>query len=178
MPWPGGSLFQYYVERLSGLLVNAIGYENPLCSLIVPRALSSSILLEAVCAVSALHRSSHAEGDERTTYQAEATGYYVRAMSDLRDLIPQVSSSRDDTMPLDSGQLEIALLSSIFLCKYEIIKDGVHDWRRHLQGIETLAQLLGGDASTASMPDILRFTQSLYVRQSFICPRAQKADTK
>jgi hypothetical protein len=119
------------------LLVNAIGYENPLCSLIVPRVLSSSHLLQAVCAVSALHRASHAEGDARTTYQAEATGYYVRAMSALRDLIPQVTLQQDDTVSNDSGRLEVALLSSIFLCKYEIIKDGVHNWRRHFQGIET-----------------------------------------
>jgi hypothetical protein len=154
-------LFQYYVERLSGLLVNAIGHENPLRSLIVPRVLSSPLLLQIVCAVSALHRSRCADGDERRTYQMEATGYYVRALSDLRGLIPHVPWPQGDTLPNDSRLLQIVLLSSIFLCKYEIIKDGVTHWRRHLEGIESFSQLLDGGAWAASMPDIMEFAQSL-----------------
>ncbi|RDL38692.1 uncharacterized protein BP5553_03032 [Venustampulla echinocandica] len=155
MSGPERWLFQYYVERLSGLLVNAIGHENPLRSLIVPRLLSSPLLLQTVCAVSALHRSSYADGDERTTYQTAATGYYVQALADLRDLILQ-----GDTLLSDSGLLQIVLLSSIFLCKYEIIKDGVTSWRRHLEGLESFSRLLEGDAWGASMPDIMVFSQS------------------
>ncbi|KAB5566306.1 fungal-specific transcription factor domain-containing protein [Coniochaeta sp. 2T2.1] len=146
-------LFQYYVERLSGLLVNAIGHENPLQSLIVPRVLSSPLLLRTVCAVSALHRSSYAQ-DGGTMFQTEATGYYVRALSDLREHVPLLHGKDN------SGLLQTVLLSSIFLCKYEIIKDGVTNWRRHLKGIESFCQLLGGDGSAAPMPDVMEFAQS------------------
>ncbi|KAB5582955.1 fungal-specific transcription factor domain-containing protein [Coniochaeta sp. 2T2.1] len=146
-------LFQYYVERLSGLLVNAIGHDNPLQSLIVPRVLSSPLLLRTVCAVSALHRSSYAQ-DGETKYQTEATGYYVRALSDLREHVPFLHGKNNSVL------LQTVLLSSIFLCKYEIIKDGVTNWRRHLKGIESFCQLLGGDGSAASIPDVMEFAQS------------------
>ena len=152
-------LFQYYIEKLSGLLVNAVGYENPLQSLIVPRVLSSPLLLRTVCSVSALHRSSCAEGDEANKYQTEATRYYVWALSDLREHVPLLYGKSN------TGLLQTVLLSSIFLCKYEIIKDGVTNWRRHLKGIESLCQLLGDRDSFGPMTDIMEFARSLYVTE-------------
>lgn len=199
---------QYYLERLSNVLVNANSRVNPLKSLILPRIASSSLLLDAICATAAVHRSSSSEVD-RSEYATMATRYYVRVLSAVRELIPRVSSSSsgsgsvsgraidlitdgeesnpvdDDTeMGGDDGgssskgkgkgkaknkrnmaiedkdTAEMAILASIFLCKYEIIKDGVENWRFHLRGIESLCQSLDADQA-ASMSETLAYVRSL-----------------
>ena len=148
------SLFHYYVARLSGLLVNAIGYDNPLQSLIVPRATSSQLLLHTICAVSALHRSHYSAGHDKTLDETRATGYYVRSLAALKELMPTIS-------PTDHPMVQNALLSSVFLCKYEIIKDGVSSWRRHLDGIQSLSRLLDKESQGCSARSLDRFANSL-----------------
>ncbi|PTB70239.1 hypothetical protein BBK36DRAFT_1173612 [Trichoderma citrinoviride] len=199
---------QYYLERLSNVLVNANSRVNPLKSLILPRIASSSLLLDAICATAAVHRSSASEVD-RSEYATMATRYYVRVLSAVRELIPRVSSSSsgsgsvsgrtrdlltdgDASIPMDDGDdiagdddgsssskgkgkgkaknkrntaiadkdtAEMAILASIFLCKYEIIKDGVENWRFHLRGIESLCQSLDADQA-ASMSETLTYVRS------------------
>ncbi|ETS03298.1 hypothetical protein M419DRAFT_75762 [Trichoderma reesei RUT C-30] len=199
---------QYYLERLSNVLVNANSRVNPLKSLILPRISSSSLLLDAICATAAVHRSSASEVD-RSEYATMATRYYVRVLSAVRELIPRVSSSKsgsgsgsgramdlitdgNEASPVDDGSdigeddaasssgkgkgkgkaknnrskaiedkdtAEMAILASIFLCKYEIIKDGVENWRLHLRGIESLCQSLDADQA-ASMSETLTYVRS------------------
>ncbi|KAK1255700.1 hypothetical protein MKX07_007959 [Trichoderma sp. CBMAI-0711] len=201
---------QYYLERLSNVLVNANSRVNPLKSLILPRISSSSLLLDAICATAAVHRSSASEVD-RSEYATMATRYYVRVLSAVRELIPRVSSSNksgsgsgsssvsgramdlitdgNEASPVDDGSdigeddagssgkgkgkgkikrskaiedkdtAEMAILASIFLCKYEIIKDGVENWRLHLRGIESLCQSLDEDQA-ASMSETLTYVRS------------------
>ncbi|PTB79861.1 hypothetical protein M440DRAFT_1347331, partial [Trichoderma longibrachiatum ATCC 18648] len=198
---------QYYLERLSNVLVNANSRVNPLKSLILPRIASSSLLLDAICATAAVHRSSSSEVD-RSEYTTMATRYYVRVLSAVRELIPRVSSSssgpgsvsgraidlitdgddlnlvddrseigEDDASSSSKGKgkgkannmrnrpiedkdtAEMAILASIFLCKYEIIKDGVENWRLHLRGIESLCQSLDADQA-ASMSETLAYVRS------------------
>lgn len=204
---------QYYLERLSNVLVNANSDSNPLKSLILPRIASSNLLLDAICATASLHRSSASDAD-RSAYSNAATRYYVRVLSAVRDLIPQVtnSSSRllkpgssSGIMMISEGEpspgsskgsrsskngdkaskknlnknfnrnsknkskaaagvedvetAEMAILASIFLCKYEIIKDGVESWRLHLKGIESLCRSLSAD-QTASMANTLAYVRS------------------
>ena len=200
---------QYYLERLSYVLVNANSRVNPLKSLILPRIASSSLLLDAICATAAVHRSSASEVD-RSEYATMATRYYVRVLSAVRELIPRVSSSSSGSGPVsgrtrdlltdgdasismddgddiagdddgsssskgkgkgkaknkrntaiaDKDTAEMAILASIFLCKYEIIKDGVENWRFHLRGIESLCQSLDADQA-ASMSETLTYVRSL-----------------
>lgn len=209
---------QYYLERLSNVLVNANSDSNPLKSLILPRIASSNLLLDAICATASLHRSSASDAD-RSAYSNAATRYYVRVLSAVRDLIPQVtnssskllkpgSSSSSGIMMISEGEpspssskgsrsskngdknskrnsnknfnknsknkhkskaagvedvemAEMAILASIFLCKYEIIKDGVESWRLHLKGIESLCRSLSAD-QTSSMAPTLAYVRSLY----------------
>ncbi|KAL9488020.1 hypothetical protein ACSS6W_000297 [Trichoderma asperelloides] len=191
---------QYYLERLSNVLVNANSDSNPLKSLILPRIASSNLLLDAICATASLHRSSASDADPLA--YSDATRYYVRVLSAVRDLIPQVtnstskslkSSSRGGMMMISDGEsspggskgsrnsknsnknskakkktaagvedvemAEMAILASIFLCKYEIIKDGVESWRLHLKGIESLCRSLSPE-QTASMANTLAYVRS------------------
>ncbi|UKZ74418.1 hypothetical protein TrVFT333_002086 [Trichoderma virens FT-333] len=198
---------QYYLERLSNVLVNANSHTNPLKSLILPRIASSNLLLDAICATAAVHRAS-ANDVDRSEYATMATRYYVRVLSAVRDLIPRVTnsssggssspgSSRRRELITDGGEsspvegessgdynnsnskghggtknknrrkviiedkdtAEMAILASIFLCKYEIIKDGVENWRFHLRGIESLCQSLNPEQS-ASMSNTLAYVRS------------------
>ncbi|PTB44890.1 hypothetical protein M441DRAFT_130997 [Trichoderma asperellum CBS 433.97] len=191
---------QYYLERLSNVLVNANSDSNPLKSLILPRIASSNLLLDAICATASLHRSSASDADPLA--YSDATRYYVRVLSAVRDLIPQVtnstskspkSGSRGGMMMISDGEsspgsskgsrssknsdknskakkktaagvedvemAEMAILASIFLCKYEIIKDGVESWRLHLKGIESLCRSLSPE-QTASMANTLAYVRS------------------
>lgn len=201
---------QYYLERLSNVLVNANSDSNPLKSLILPRIASSNLLLDAICATASLHRSSASAADQ-SAYSNVATRYYVRVLSAVRDLIPQVTNSSSKSlkwgsngvMMISNGEsspssskgsrnsknsnknhknknknknktaagvediemAEMAILASIFLCKYEIIKDGVESWRLHLKGIESLCRSLSAE-QTASMSSTLVYVRSLYVADS------------
>ncbi|KAK4071059.1 transcriptional regulator family: Fungal Specific TF [Trichoderma aggressivum f. europaeum] len=200
---------QYYLERLSNVLVNANSSVNPLKQLILPRIASSNLLLDAICATAAVHRSS-ANDVDRSEYSTMATRYYVRVLSAVRDLIPRVTNNSSsgsgsgsgsgssrrreqlitdgrESSPVegegssdygngnrnnknknknkrkviieDKDTAEMAILASIFLCKYEIIKDGVENWRFHLRGIESLCQSLDPE-QTASMSNTLAYVRS------------------
>ncbi|KAH6607066.1 hypothetical protein Trco_003379 [Trichoderma cornu-damae] len=153
---------QYYLERLSNVLVNANSRTNPLKSLILPRITSSKLLLDAICATAAVHRSS-ANDVDRLEYATVATRYYIRVLSAVRDLIPRVTDSGKMkgkmAAAVDKDAAEMAILASIFLCKYEIIKDGVENWRFHLRGIESLCQSLDAKQA-ASMTNTLTYVCS------------------
>ncbi|KAF4947685.1 hypothetical protein FSARC_13901, partial [Fusarium sarcochroum] len=128
-------LFQYYIQNLSTRLTNADGFWNPLRVLAVPRMCSSSVLFQAVCAGSAIHMARFSSYDVEH-YDRVARLYYVQALSALKDLISvleQQTASDSSYKELDG----IILLTSIFLCKYEIIKGGMSVWRQHLAGVET-----------------------------------------
>lgn len=154
--------FQYYVERLSDLLLNGHAPYNPLRSLIVPRMTSSPLLLQAVCSISAQHRANGA-GIEKPQFQTAATAYYLRALSNLKQWIPYISWLQDTAQyGGDTESLETAVLVSIFLCKHEIIKAGVSNWRSHLVAIESFCRLLASD-ERAGMSEVVMYARSLYV---------------
>ena len=126
---------QYYVEQGSKLLANLETDENPLRSLIIPRALMSPLLMKAVCAVSAIHLGNRSHGglDSETT----ATGYYTRTLRGLRSSLTESPSSlfRDDT-----------ILAVAFLCIYEIVRGSVKQWAVHLDALQKLVISRGGFA--------------------------------
>lgn len=161
-------LFQYYVERLSGILVNASGQGNPLRTLIIPLARTSPLLFQGVCAVSCIHRSGLMEGVQSRVYRNEAMGYYVQGLSSLKELLPaalDTTSLRFDRVAAPSGEqlllFQTLLLSAIFLCKFEIIKDGVTNWRKHLDGVVSFYKWLESCHWAYEMPETMKFARSL-----------------
>lgn len=160
LPSGASSLLDYYFSKLSVVLVNANSQVNPLRALIVPRLGSSDLLLDAICAVAAVHRSESSE-ENREEYATIATKYYLRVLGAVRELLPQITTSYEgDDLP-DTTTTELGILASIFLCKYEIMRGGIENWRHHLLGIESMLQSLQTD-QIACMPDTVSFVRSLY----------------
>ncbi|KAL2205796.1 hypothetical protein CC79DRAFT_1357824 [Sarocladium strictum] len=157
-------LFQYYVERLSGILVNASGQGNPLRTLIIPLARTSPLLFQGVCAVSCIHRSGFMEGVQSRVYQNEAMGYYVRGLSSLKDLLPAALDTGQNRVVTPSSEqlilFQTLLLSAIFLCKFEIIKDGITNWRKHLDGVVSFYKWLESSHWAYEMPETMKFARS------------------
>lgn len=124
---------QYYVEQGSKLLANLETDENPLRSLILPRALTSPLLMKAVCAVSAIHLGNRSL--DSSTTETAAAGYYIRTLRGLRSTLAECPSSlfRDDT-----------ILAVAFLCKYEIVRGSVKQWAVHLDALQKLVISRGG----------------------------------
>ena len=153
------SLLSYYTDNLAELLLNTGGIRNPLQHLIIPRLDAHPFLLHAVCAVSSLHQSqiNHAS---RAHLQSQATLYYVKTLSSLQRLIPGLMRARCNQTTHDSSMIDGVLLTTVLLCKFEIIKDGLTNWRQHLKGIASLCSLfdLGARAAT---DETMAFIRSL-----------------
>ncbi|KAB8255293.1 fungal-specific transcription factor domain-containing protein [Aspergillus pseudonomiae] len=124
---------QYHMEQGSRLLANLESDENPLRSLIIPYALSSPLLMKALCAVSAMHLANRSCGN--LSAQTAAANYYVRTMSGLRSAL---SKSAVEGLPTDS------ILAVALLCKYEIVRGSVKQWAVHLSALEKLVISRGG----------------------------------
>jgi len=152
---------QYFFYRLSYLVLNAHTSRNPLLYLAIPLLVSSPSLPPAICSTAAQHRANTAEAGF-CGWQLEATKYYVRALRSLKTCIPGVSGFQNGTSYHEQQALETVLLSSIFLCKYEVIKDGIHNWRQHLAGIASCCDLLEQN-STYPTSEIAVYARSLYV---------------
>ncbi|KAI9924112.1 hypothetical protein MW887_007352 [Aspergillus wentii] len=127
---------QYHMEQGSKLLANLESDENPLRALLIPRALSSPLLMKAVCAVSAIHLAnrSYNSMDAQTT----AADYYIRTIKGLRTSMAGCSAG---VFP-DEAILTVALL-----CKYEIVRGSVKQWAVHLNALQKLVTARGGLAS-------------------------------
>lgn len=123
---------QYHVEFGSRLLANLESDDNPLRSLLIPRAISSPLLMKAVCALSALHLANRSAG---FSAQTAAAGFYGRALSGIRTAIADSATNglSDDTM------LAVGLL-----CKYEVVRGSVKQWVVHLNALQRLIASRGG----------------------------------
>ncbi|KAL6234660.1 hypothetical protein BDW75DRAFT_159162 [Aspergillus navahoensis] len=124
---------QYHMEWGSKLLANLETDDNPLRSLIIPRALSSPLLMNALCALSAIHFSNRAH--HSWSAENEGANYYIDAMRGLRTTLAtfQGSSIPDD-----------AILAVSLLCKYEIVRGSVKQWAVHLDALQMLVSSRGG----------------------------------
>ncbi|RDW60395.1 fungal specific transcription factor domain-containing protein [Aspergillus mulundensis] len=141
---------QYHMERGSKLLANLETDENPLRSLIIPRALSSPLLMNALCALSAIHFSNRAHYS--WSAENEGANYYIDTMRGLRTTLAvfQGSSVPDD-----------AILAVSLLCKYEIVRGSVKQWAVHLDALQTLVVSRGGLTQLA--PETAEFIRGLFV---------------
>lgn len=123
---------QYHVQQGSRLLANLESDDNPLRSLLIPRSMSSPLLMKAVCAVSALHlanRSHHFDA------QTAAANYYGRTLSGLRTALAESSAE----ILSDDAMLAVGLM-----CKYEIVRGSVGQWIVHLNALQRLIASRGG----------------------------------
>lgn len=127
---------QYHMELGSKLLANLENDENPLRSLIIPRALSSPLLMKALCALSAMHFANRSR--DNLCAQNTAAEYYVQAMSGLRSTL---AGSAGGALP-DESIIAVGLM-----IKYEIVRGSVQQWSVHLDALEKLLISRGGFAS-------------------------------
>ncbi|KAL3478227.1 fungal-specific transcription factor domain-containing protein [Aspergillus californicus] len=141
---------QYHMEKGSKLLANLEIDENPLRSLIIPRALSSPVLMNALCALSAIHFSNRAQNG--WSAENEGASYYINSMRELRT---SLTNSHVRPFPDDS------ILAVALLCKYEIVRGSVKQWAVHLDALETLVISRGG--LTHLHQETAEFIQGLFI---------------
>ncbi|EKV05572.1 C6 transcription factor, putative [Penicillium digitatum PHI26] len=126
---------QYHMEQGSRLLANLESHDNPLRSTLIPRAMSSPLLMKAVCAISALHLANRSQGFGAHT---AAVKYYSGTLNGLRTALDRFSA---ELFPDD------AMLAVGLLCKYEIVRGSVKQWVVHLNALQRLIVSRGGFAS-------------------------------
>ncbi|CAG7921033.1 unnamed protein product [Penicillium olsonii] len=140
---------QYHMEQGSRLLANLESDDNPLRSILIPRAMSSPLLMKAVCAVSALHLANRSHGFGAHT---AAVNYYSGTLSGLRSVLGNFATG---ILPDD------AMLAVGLLCKYEIVRGSVKQWVVHLNALQRLIVSRGGFASMDH--DAAEFLRGLFV---------------
>ncbi|KAJ5902312.1 hypothetical protein N7495_002840 [Penicillium taxi] len=140
---------QYHFEYGSQRLANLESEDNPLRSLLIPRAISSSLLMKALCAISALHFANRTQG---TDAKAAAASFYGRTLSGLRIALAECPT---DILPEDS------MLAVGLLCKYEIVRGSVKQWAIHLNALQSMIASRGGLASMDR--DTGFFLRGLYI---------------
>ncbi|THC99325.1 hypothetical protein EYZ11_001231 [Aspergillus tanneri] len=140
---------QYHMVQGSKLMVNLESDENPLRSLLIPRACSSPLVMNALCAVSAVHLANRTHNS--LDAQTAATNYYIQTMSGLRSILSAASGR---------GYPEETILAVALLCKYEIVRGSVKQWEMHLDALERLVISRGGFASFDE--DMTEFLWGLY----------------
>lgn len=144
----------YYVGHLSKLLVMVDTASNPLRDTIIPRMTCSSTLLKAVCAVSACHLSQRSDNSFASRDGLLALKYYSQVLSSLAGFLTDHAS-------IDRYSADIIVLTTAFLCKYEIIRGSTREWRHHLIG---LMQLVKGLAMSPNLSiEVRRFIQSFII---------------
>ncbi|QQK40367.1 Fungal transcriptional regulatory protein, N-terminal [Penicillium digitatum] len=140
---------QYHMEQGSRLLANLESHDNPLRSTLIPRAMSSPLLMKAVCAISALHLANRSQGFGAHT---AAVKYYSGTLNGLRTALDRFSA---ELFPDD------AMLAVGLLCKYEIVRGSVKQWVVHLNALQRLIVSRGGFASMDR--DAAEFLRGLFV---------------
>lgn len=156
LPMPRASpmedyFLQHYIERSSSVLINVDGPTNSLRSIILPRAVTSSMLSNALFAISSLHASIC---DDNPEYRMTSLVYYNNASTALYRLISDFGSNTSV-----EGR-ELSLLASVFLCKYEIISGGTTNWRSHLRGLQKMFSIFKRSTPQLSQ-DLVSYIQSL-----------------
>ncbi|GES63048.1 C6 transcription factor [Aspergillus terreus] len=124
---------QYHMEHGSRLLANLENDENPLRSLVIPRALSSPLLMKALCALSAMHFANRSQNS--LCAQNTAADYYGQTLSGLRSVL---AGNPGGALP-DESIIAVGLL-----VKYEIVRGSVQQWSVHLDALEKLLISRGG----------------------------------
>lgn len=147
----GCYLLHHYIFKLCVVLINVDGPANPLRNVVLPRAVTSQTLMNALYATSALHVFV---GKCDPKFRVASLAYYSKAVSGLLKSISNFSS------PREPGEPEILLLTAVFLCKYEILSGGVSNWRSHLEAVRQLFTAVRQQQSRLA-PETVAYVQSL-----------------
>lgn len=126
-------LLQHYFDRLCAILVNVDSPANPLKSVLIPRALTSPVLLHAVCAVSACHFANTLTDFGRDARRV-SIALYTKAVQELNMVLTEARSQNSP----DTSSSDISLLTAVFVCKYQITKGSVSKWRPLLTGVQQM----------------------------------------
>lgn len=126
-------LLQHYFDRLCPILVNVDSPANPLKSVLIPRALTSPVLLHAVCAVSACHFANTLTDFGRDARRV-SIALYTKAVQELNLVLTEARSQNSP----DASSSDIFLLTAVFVCKYQITKGSVSKWRPLLTGVQQM----------------------------------------
>lgn len=126
-------LLQHYFDRLCAILVNVDSPANPLKSVLIPRALTSPVLLHAVCAVSACHFANTLT-DFGHDARRVSISLYTKAVQELNQVLTEARSQNSP----DASSSDIFLLTAVFVCKYQITKGSVSKWRPLLTGVQQM----------------------------------------
>lgn len=140
---------QYHEAMASQRLANLESEHNPLRSFLIPRAMSSPLLMKAVCAISAMHLSNRTDSLDAKT---AAIDFYGRTLRGLRTVMAQ---SVTEIVPDD------AILAVGMMCKYEVVRGSVQQWVVHLTALHRLIASRGGLGSME--PEAAHFLRGLYV---------------
>ncbi|CAG9957082.1 unnamed protein product [Clonostachys rosea f. rosea IK726] len=133
---------QYLDEQAATQLLNVdSGVFNPLRRLILPRALDCPGVLYGVCAVAACHQAQRSDPETRIDQNIVATRFYVKSVNWLQSTVGRQTVQLDSQC---SSWDDASVITSLLLCKYEIIKGSSAHWRDHLDGLELLIQKKGG----------------------------------
>ncbi|CAH0022391.1 unnamed protein product [Clonostachys rhizophaga] len=133
---------QYLDEQAATQLLNVdSGVFNPLRRLILPRALDCLGVLYGVCAVAACHQAQRSDPETRIDQNIVATKFYVKSVNWLQSTVGRQAVQADSQC---SSWDDASVITSLLLCKYEIIKGSSAHWRDHLDGLELLIQKKGG----------------------------------
>lgn len=139
---------QYHIEQGSKLLANLENDDNPLRSLLIPRALNSPLVMKATCAMSAMHFANRAQ--DGFTAKTAATKYYIQTVRELREVLarcftaPAAITSGDGNSSA-AGMISDELILAVgLLCKYEIVRGSVKQWAVHLGALRKLIIARGG----------------------------------
>lgn len=136
---------QYHVERGSHLILNVQMERNPLNEVLIPRALSSPLLLNALCTLAAGHMSSWESPNRDVLQKAEMT-YYGKTLSGIRNALTDLSRLTFMS-PAYITLLEELLAAVASVCKYEAVRGSVRSWRGHLEALQRLVITCGGLAN-------------------------------
>ncbi|KAF3398101.1 hypothetical protein F1880_005715 [Penicillium rolfsii] len=140
---------QYHEAMASQRLANLESKHNPLRSFLIPRAMSSPLLMKAVCAISAMHLSNRTDSLDAKTAAIDFYG------GTLRGLQVVMAQSVTEVVPDD------AMLAVGMLCKYEVVRGSVKQWSVHLTALHRLIESRGGLGSMD--PEVAHFLRGLYV---------------
>lgn len=136
---------RYHVERGSHLVLNVQMERNPLNEVLIPRALASPLLLNALCTLSAGHMSSWESPNGDALRKAEMT-FYGKTLSGIRNALSDLSRLVFMS-PAYITLLEELLATVASVCKYEAVRGSVRSWRGHLEALQRLVISCGGLAN-------------------------------
>ena len=127
------------------MVLNVQMERNPLNEVLIPRALASPLLLNALCTLSAGHMSSWESPNGDALRKAEMT-FYGKTLSGIRNALSDLSRLVFMS-PAYITLLEELLATVASVCKYEAVRGSVRSWRGHLEALQRLVISCGGLAN-------------------------------